>query len=130
MLKKVFFLIIDTILILLLLDKWTEIPKLGRVYLAPITFRGAKKFYQKKYADAMAICREFGDPHLLITFTGNSDWPELKRMQRPNEKYVDRPDLCCRLYKDKLEEFKRDLFVREVMGPVKAAFSSMEHQKG
>ena len=36
--------------------------KLGKVFIAPKTFAGSRKYYQKCYADLMTIIREFGKP--------------------------------------------------------------------
>lgn len=77
----------------------------------------------------MTICREEGSPNLLITFTMDPDCPELKKMLGPGQQWYDRPDLVCRLFIDKQAEFRKDLTEKEVMGPVKAWFSAVEHQK-
>lgn len=84
---------------------------------------------QKQFADALAITREFGVPHLLITFTMNRNAPEFKKMLWPGQKWFNRPDICDRLFIDKAEEFLKDIVQREVMGPVKAWFGSVEHQE-
>uniref|UniRef100_A0A914H7H4 Helitron helicase-like domain-containing protein n=2 Tax=Globodera rostochiensis TaxID=31243 RepID=A0A914H7H4_GLORO len=38
------------------------------------------QFYQREYANCMTICREFGPPDLLVTFTMSPDCPELQAM--------------------------------------------------
>ena len=118
-------------------------PILGRVYHAPTAFRGSMRYYRKRYADAMALIRQFGPPHLFVTFTMNCEAPELKSMMNPGQKPDDRPDLVCRLFIDKLKEFMDDLGLKDrsgrdkeaiakysALGPVKAWFYSLEHQKG
>uniref|UniRef100_A0A914H714 ATP-dependent DNA helicase n=1 Tax=Globodera rostochiensis TaxID=31243 RepID=A0A914H714_GLORO len=37
-------------------------------------FRGSRQFYQREYANCMTICREFGPPDLLVTFTMSPDF--------------------------------------------------------
>jgi hypothetical protein len=78
----------------------------------------------------MAICKKVGTPHLLITLTGSTEWPELQHMLRPGQPYCDRPDCCCRLFIDKLHELMKDIFNKHVMGPTLGGFYSIEHQKG
>ena len=84
---------------------------------------------QNAYARAMAICRKEGTPHLLLTFTGSSEWPELKQMNYDGQSVNDRPDTVCRLFMDKLDELLVDIFKKHVMGPTKGGFYSVEHQK-
>jgi hypothetical protein len=78
----------------------------------------------------MAICNTFGNPDLLITFTGSTEWPEVKSKLREGQNSADIPDIVARIFIDKLKELKRDIFQRHVLGPVKAGFLSVEHQKG
>lgn len=103
--------------------------KLGRIFIAPTTLRGSRQYYQRHYSDAQTICREFGAPHLLITFTMNSEAGELDKMLWPGQHWYNRPDICDRLYIDRANEFMKDIVQRQVMGPVKAWFYSAEHQK-
>jgi len=92
-------------------------------------FRGSIQFYQKQYGNCMTICREIGSVDLLITFTMNPEAEELRRMIPDGYSWADRPMEVCRLFVDKLKELECDLTQREVMGPVKGWFWSLEHQK-
>uniref|UniRef100_A0A914H6D2 Helitron helicase-like domain-containing protein n=1 Tax=Globodera rostochiensis TaxID=31243 RepID=A0A914H6D2_GLORO len=96
-------------------------------------FRGSRQFYQREYANCMTICREFGPPDLLVTFTMSPDCPELQAMLGTDaggkqQQWFDRPDLVCRLFVDKLQELYKDLTERGVLGPVRAWFGALEHQ--
>lgn len=110
-------------------DSADSLRKLGKVFFAPPTFRGSRRYYQKAYADSQTICRAFGNPHVLLTFTMNSEAPELKALLCEGQTWADRPDLVARLFINKQEELMRDIVEREVLGPVAAWFSSVEHQK-
>lgn len=103
--------------------------KLGRVFIAPETIRGSRKYYQRRFADATAICREVGNPHLLITYTMDREAVEFIRMCGPGKNCFNRPDIAGRLFIDKQQEFLKDIVKRQVMGPVKGWFYSVEHQK-
>uniref|UniRef100_A0A183C0L1 ATP-dependent DNA helicase n=1 Tax=Globodera pallida TaxID=36090 RepID=A0A183C0L1_GLOPA len=103
--------------------------QLGRIFLAPRTLRGSRAYYQLHFADAMAICRQLGAPHLLITFTMNSAAKEFDTMLWEGQHWYNRPDIADRLFIDKSKEFLKDIVQRQVMGPVKAWFYSVEHQE-
>uniref|UniRef100_A0A183C069 ATP-dependent DNA helicase n=1 Tax=Globodera pallida TaxID=36090 RepID=A0A183C069_GLOPA len=103
--------------------------QLGRIFLAPRTLRGSRAYYQLQFADAMAICRQLGAPHLLITFTMNSAAKEFDTMLWEGQRWYNRPDISDRLFIDKSKEFLKDIVQRQVMGPVKAWFYSVEHQE-
>jgi hypothetical protein len=105
-------------------------PDLGRIFRVPVWWKGSVRYYQNAYAQCMAICHQFGNPDLLITFTGSADWPEIKSKLSDGQNTADIPDIVCRVFMDKLENLKRDIFQRHVLGPVKAGFLSIEHQKG
>jgi hypothetical protein len=103
--------------------------KLGKVYIPPETMRGSRKYYQRAFGDATAICRKEGNPHLLITYTMDRNAPEFKTMFSPEQTCYNRCDIAARLFMDKKEEFLKDIVQRHVMGPVKGWFYSVEHQK-
>nr|CAD2195580.1 unnamed protein product [Meloidogyne enterolobii] len=102
---------------------------IGQIYMTNEHFRGSIQFYQKQYGNCMTICREIGSVDLLITFTMNPEAEELRRMIPDGYSWADRPMEVCRLFIDKLHELQCDLTQREVMGPVKGWFWSLEHQK-
>ncbi|CAN6846217.1 unnamed protein product [Brassica oleracea] len=67
-------------------------------FILPPSFTGGPRYLVEKYHDAMAICREYGNPDLFITMTINPNWKEIKEHleihggDSPN----DRPDIeCC-----------------------------------
>ncbi|KAL3075367.1 hypothetical protein niasHT_033597 [Heterodera trifolii] len=107
---------------------------IGRVYMTDEHFRGSRQYYQREYANCMTICREVGKPDLLVTLTMDPDCPELDEMlptdpDGQRQQWYDRPDVICRLFVDKFKELCHDLTVKEVMGPVRGWFYSLEHQK-
>lgn len=99
--------------------------------------------YQRAYADAMALIREFGAPHLFVTFTMDHDNPDLKQMLYHKQHSASRPEIVAQVFNDRLYEFQLDLGLinpqrrdketlarHSVLGPVKAWFYSLEYQKG
>ena len=64
----------------------------GKIIL-PSSLTGSPRYMINNYQDAMAICRAYGNPDLFITFTCNTNWPEIQRelnksrAYKPEDKY-------------------------------------------
>ena len=59
----------------------------------------------------------------------NANWPEITSNLLPGQTAYDRPDLCCRVFKTKLEEIMAELKSGEVFGPYLAHLGVIEFQK-
>ncbi|CAN6868888.1 unnamed protein product, partial [Brassica oleracea] len=87
----------------------TDAKIIGQRFILPPSFTGRPRYLVEKYHDAMAICREYGNPDLFITMTANPNWKEIKEHleiyggDSPN----DRPDIECPL--PRIEFQKRGL---------------------
>jgi hypothetical protein len=103
--------------------------KLGKIFFAPATFRGSRRYYQKAYADAQALCRAFGNPHVFLTFTINSEAPEFTKLFKSGQHWADHPMIVARFFVDKQKELMKDIVERQILGPVAAWYSTVEHQK-
>lgn len=76
----------------------------GKRIFIPSSFTGGKRYLMQHYLDAMATCKYYGYPDIFITITCNPKWPEVTRyLQKHNLKSEDRPDICCRVFKMKLD---------------------------
>ena len=62
-----------------------------------------------RFQDAMAICREFGRPHLFVTFTASAKWKAISESIMENEKSIHRADIVVRVFQNYLKEFIHDL---------------------
>uniref|UniRef100_A0A0D3A349 Helitron helicase-like domain-containing protein n=1 Tax=Brassica oleracea var. oleracea TaxID=109376 RepID=A0A0D3A349_BRAOL len=88
----------------------TDARTVGKRFILPPSFTGGPRYLIEKYHDAMAICRQFGNPDLFITMTANPNWKEIKNHlaayggDSPN----DRPDIECRVFKMKLDQLLDD----------------------
>ena len=92
----------------------------------------------------MAIINAHGGMiHLFVTFTMDHKCEDFNCLLTPFQTPDGQSFITCRLYYDRLMEFERDLgLIRDgrdswdtvrhqnVLGPVKAWFTSMEHQMG
>jgi len=85
----------------------------------------------QNYQDAMAICREYGNPDLFVTFTCNPKWPEITRAlsKIPGQKPEDRPDITTRVFKMKLNLILQTVKLGNIFGPIIADLYVVEFQK-
>lgn len=106
--------------------------KFGKIFFAPKTFRGSRRYYQKAYADSQAIIRAFGSPHVFVTFTLNSEAPELvgkQNLLNDDETWADRPEIVIRIFDSKIKELMKDLLEKHIFGHIAAWFGAVEFQK-
>ncbi|KAG5860713.1 hypothetical protein JTB14_003322 [Gonioctena quinquepunctata] len=71
----------------------------GKVIILPAAFPGGGRYRQRQYFDAMTGVARFGKPALFITFTCNPNWPVIRNNLMPYQKWENRPDLVCRVFK-------------------------------
>lgn len=95
----------------------SSLPIEGNRIIIPSSFTGWPRYMHQMYLDAMTICKYYGFPDLFITFTCNPKWPELTRyFAKYNLRSEDRPELCCRLFKIKLDSLMDDLTKKHLLG--------------
>ncbi|CAN0871855.1 hypothetical protein LINGRAHAP2_LOCUS9959 [Linum grandiflorum] len=75
----------------------------GNIIL-PSTFTGSPRYMHQLYLDATSICQCFGNPDLFITFTCNSQWPEITNSfsHIVGFKSEDKPMIVARVFNLKL----------------------------
>jgi len=71
------------------------------VYL-PTLFLGSQRWVSNQIADSLAIAANYGPPTFFITFTCNSNWPEIQSQLQPGQTFTDIPVVVCRVFKQKL----------------------------
>ena len=59
---------------------------IGKIIL-PSSVTGSQRYMINNYQDAMAICKAYKNPDLFITFTCNTNWPEIQREVNKNRTY-------------------------------------------
>ena len=80
---------------------------IGKRIILPSSYTGSPRYIIQNYQYAMAICRQYENLDLFITFTCNPTWPKIIRAlaliqgQRPE----DRLDIVSRIFKMKLDSF-------------------------
>ena len=103
--------------------------KCGRIVILPSSFTGSPRNMMQNYQDAMAMVRRYGKPDLFITFTCNSNWPEIVDCLRPWETANNRPDIVVRVFHAKVQEMLRLLNVVQIFGSVLSFLYVIEFQK-
>ncbi|KAJ8949388.1 hypothetical protein NQ318_007484 [Aromia moschata] len=103
--------------------------RVGKAYVLPVLFEGGNRGRQRRYLDAMSVIARHSKPDLFITFTCNPNWPEIVAGLEGNQRWQDRPDLVCRVFKRKLDEFIDDIVHKQLYGVVLNYSYVIEFQK-
>ncbi|CAI6352511.1 unnamed protein product [Macrosiphum euphorbiae] len=77
----------------------------------------------------MTYVRAYGRPDLLITFTCNNTWDEIKVLLLPAQSSSDRHDITARVFKQKLKSFMNFIVKHQVFGETCCWMYSIEWQK-
>lgn len=99
------------------------------IYL-PASFLGSRRWVSNQIADSLAIAAVYGPPTFFLTFTCNSDWPEIQSQLLPGQNFTDIPVVVCRVFKQKLSKLMstlRTMFPNA--GKLIYSITSIEFQK-
>ncbi|XP_071739897.1 uncharacterized protein [Rutidosis leptorrhynchoides] len=109
----------------------TRATAIGRQIILPSSHTGSPRYMVQSYQDAMALCREFDNPDLFITFTSNPKWLEIEGMLSyiEGQRAPDRPEIVARLFKQKLDAMMADIMKAHVFGTCEAGIYIIEFQK-
>ena len=107
----------------------SDLSNIGKRIILPSSFKGGPRHLYKLFQNSMALIRKFGKPDLFITFTCNTNWPEIKDNLKDQEHAFNRPDLCARVFKIKFKELMNDLIKNKIFGKVLSNIDVIEFQK-
>ncbi|KAL3652210.1 hypothetical protein CASFOL_001891 [Castilleja foliolosa] len=95
---------------------------IGKRVFLPSYFTGGPRYMYKHYQDALALCRVFGNPQYIITFTCNVRWPEISRhLDRiGGAQAQDRPDIISRVFRINVQLFLRFMRSAKPFGEITA----------
>ena len=88
----------------------------GRAFVLNSNYPGSDRNMKQNYYDAMAIASKLGKCDWFITFTSNPHWDEIQEHVRPGTTYLDRPDMCSRIYEMKRQQFLHEMMNDLIMG--------------
>ena len=106
-----------------------DINDVGKTVILPPTITGSPRWYVERYQDAMCIVRNQGKPDIFLTFTCNTNWPEIQQSLFPGECAYDRPDICARVFKQKADMMVKDIEENGIFGRTVAHVFTIEWQK-
>ena len=101
----------------------------GKRTVFPASFVSGGRNMKRRYMDAMALVQKYGKPDVFLTMTSNPKWDEITRELEPGQTPQDRPDLVVRVFRAKLEDLKKQLFEKHILGKVIAHVYVVEFQK-
>ncbi|XP_071739627.1 uncharacterized protein [Rutidosis leptorrhynchoides] len=109
----------------------TSASSIGKRIILPSSHTGSPRYMVQNYQDAMALCREYDNPDLFITFTSNPKWPEIDAMLSyvEGQKASDRPEIVARVFKLKLDALMNDIMKAHIFGTCQAGLYIIEFQK-
>ena len=81
--------------------------QIGKMFILPSSFTGGPRYLKQNYLDSMVMVNHFGKPDLCITMTCNPHLTEITENLEHYETAIDRPDLVAKVFKAKVEEFKK-----------------------
>ncbi|CAL1392123.1 unnamed protein product [Linum trigynum] len=100
----------------------SDIKLSGKPVILAASHTGSPRYKYENFQDAMAICKWIGYPDLFITFTCNSNWPEIQLMvdliRRYSGKDPDRAYITARVFKIKLDEFMLEIREKQIFGKI------------
>lgn len=79
--------------------------------------------------DGLVYVRKYGCPDNFITFTCNPNWKEIQELLLPGQTAVDRPDICARVFKQKLALLMKLIVKDSLFGKVRCHLYTIEYQK-
>lgn len=101
----------------------------GKRTVLPAKCIGGKRDMKRRFMDAMALVQKYGKPNIFLTMTCNPNWEEITRELEPGQTPQDHPDLIVRVFRAKLEDLKKQLFKKHILGKVIAYVYVVEFQK-
>ncbi|CAN1327045.1 ATP-dependent DNA helicase pif1 [Linum perenne] len=111
----------------------TNVHLTGKHIILSSTHTSSPRYKFENFQDAMAICRWGGYPDLFLTFTCNSQWPEIQLMvdlvTSTGRKDPNRADIIARVFKLKLNKLLEEITVKKIFGRTTAHVEVVEFQK-
>lgn len=95
--------------------------------ILPASHLGSRAWASQQVADALAICRDKGNPSLFITVTTNPNWPEITSQLLPGQTASDIPHVVCRIFHSRISYAMK--IIRQRFGKVVYAVKVIEFQK-
>ncbi|CDF40520.1 ATP dependant DNA helicase [Chondrus crispus] len=102
----------------------------GRLFILPSTQIEGDRYMRQQMHDIIAISSKVGHPDIFLTVTCNPNWPQTVSPRRARHQTPqDRPDLCGRVFRLKLNALMSHVIDEKLFGTVVANVRVIEFQK-
>ena len=88
----------------------------SKIFL-PASVPGSFRYQQRFFHDTLYIASRLGNPHLFITMTANTHWPEVRAALRPGETANDRLDVIARAFVGRRQKLIQLLDTKDFLFP-------------
>ena len=78
----------------------------------------------------MVLVQRFGKLDLFVTMTRNPEWEEIQEQLQLGQRPRDRLDLTSRVFREKLQDLKDQLFKRRSLGKLQPMSMPLSTKKG
>jgi Helitron helicase-like domain at N-terminus len=75
-----------------------ELHNIEHCVVLPSSYIGGPRYMNQRFQDAIAVARYYHGFDLFITFTSNSNWPDINVALLPGQTAADRPDVIVRVF--------------------------------
>jgi hypothetical protein len=93
----------------------------------PSSFSHSPAWSAGHIADTLALRRALGNITLFTTLTANPNWPEIVSQLRPGQNASDRPDVVCRVFKNRVAAVRAQM--TKFFGLTRYSIRVVEFQK-
>ncbi|CAN1294069.1 hypothetical protein LINPERPRIM_LOCUS22310 [Linum perenne] len=111
----------------------SDLEHTGKHIILASSHTGSPRYKYENFQDAVAICRTLGFPGLFITFTCNTQWPEVEYMisllLEVEKKDPNHAEVLARVFKLKLNRSMSEIKTKEIFGRCIAFMNAIEFQK-
>ncbi|CAN1128779.1 hypothetical protein LINPERPRIM_LOCUS22310 [Linum perenne] len=98
----------------------SDLEHTGKHIILASSHTGSPRYKYENFQDAVAICRTLGFPGLFITFTCNTQWPEVEYMisllLEVEKKDPNHAEVLARVFKLKLNRSMSEIKTKEIFG--------------
>ena len=103
------------------IEDCADTTNIGRVYL-PANVNGSYRRSRMQVHNALHLVNTYGKNHFFITLTTNPMWADIQRHLYSGQHWSDRPDVVCRVFRHKLEDFCTKLHAGYFFGGKKVIY--------
>ncbi len=75
----------------------------------PDSVHGSQRHLSALAKNAFVLVSEYSCPHVFLTLTYNTEWPEIKSQLINGQTAFDRPDVSAPVFNSRLDKFKTDI---------------------